>query len=146
MLRANFLGKTDTYFCVTQLSHLGVNTAYKFPDLPSLPPYLFEWSKLIWNCFSMESRQYCFFVKFRHYNDVTMGAIASQITSLTIVYSTVESDADQRENQSCATLAFVRGESVNSPQKWPWAWKQLFVTFWLLVLYSFVNMVKITGL
>ena len=28
------------------------------------------------------------------YNDVMMGAVASQITSLTIVYSTVYSDAD----------------------------------------------------
>ena len=31
-----------------------------------------------------------------HYNDVIMGAIASQITSLTIAYPTVYSDADQR--------------------------------------------------
>ena len=38
-----------------------------------------------------------------------MGAIASQITSLTIVYSIVYSDADQRKHQSSASLAFVRG-------------------------------------
>ena len=38
-----------------------------------------------------------------------MGAIASQITSLTIVYSTVYSDADQRKHQSSASLAFVWG-------------------------------------
>ena len=38
-----------------------------------------------------------------------MGAIASQITSLTIVYSTVYSDADQRKYQSSASLAFVWG-------------------------------------
>ena len=44
-----------------------------------------------------------------HYNDVTMGAIASQITNLTIVYSIVYSDADQRKHQSSASLAFVRG-------------------------------------
>ena len=51
-----------------------------------------------------------------------MGAIASQITSLTIVYSTVYSDADQRQHQSSASLAFVRGihrGPVNSPHKWP---------------------------
>ena len=36
-----------------------------------------------------------------------MGAIASQITSLTIVYLTVYSDADQRKHQSSASLAFV---------------------------------------
>ena len=44
-----------------------------------------------------------------HYGDVIMGAIASQITSLTIVYSNVYSDADQRKHQSSASLAFVRG-------------------------------------
>ena len=57
-----------------------------------------------------------------HYNDVTMGTIASQITSLTIVYSIVYSDADQRKHQSSAPLAFVRGihrGPVNSPHKWP---------------------------
>ena len=51
-----------------------------------------------------------------------MGAIASQITILTIVYSTVYSDADQRKHQSSASLAFVREihrGPVNSPHKWP---------------------------
>ena len=38
-----------------------------------------------------------------------MGRMAPQITSLTIVYSTVYSDADQRNHQSSASLAFVRG-------------------------------------
>ena len=53
-----------------------------------------------------------------HYNDVIMGAIASQITSLTIVYSIICSDADQRKHQSSASLVFVRGihrGPVNSP-------------------------------
>ena len=44
-----------------------------------------------------------------HYNDVIMGAIASQITSFTIVYSIVYLDADQRKHQSSVSLAFVRG-------------------------------------
>ena len=44
----------------------------------------------------------------RHYNDVIMGAIASQITSLTCVYSTVYSDTDRWKHQSSASLAFVR--------------------------------------
>ena len=51
-----------------------------------------------------------------------MGEIASQITSLTIVYSTVYSDADQRKHQSSSSLAFVREihrGPVNSPHKWP---------------------------
>ena len=57
-----------------------------------------------------------------HYSGVIMGAMASQITSLTIVYSTVYSGADQRKHQSSASLAFVRGIHrwpVNSPHKWP---------------------------
>ena len=44
-----------------------------------------------------------------HYPDVIMGAMASQITSLMIVYSSVHSGADQRKHQSSASLAFVRG-------------------------------------
>ena len=51
-----------------------------------------------------------------HYNHVTMGSMASQITSLTIVYSAVYSGA----SQSSASLAFVRGihrGPVNSSNK-----------------------------
>ena len=44
-----------------------------------------------------------------HYNDVIMPTEASQITSLTIVYSIVYSGAYQRKHQSSASLAFVRG-------------------------------------
>ena len=68
----------------------------------------------------------CVYWTYRHlsmsYCDVIMGEIASQITSLTIVYSTVYSDADQRKHQSSASLAFVRGIHrwpMNSPHKWP---------------------------
>ena len=49
-------------------------------------------------------------------------------TSLTIVYSTVYSDADQRKYQSSASLAFVRGihrRPVNSPHTWPVTRKML---------------------
>ena len=44
-----------------------------------------------------------------HYDDVIMSTIASQITSLTIVYSTIYSGADQSKHQSSASLAFVWG-------------------------------------
>ena len=57
-----------------------------------------------------------------HYNDVIVGAVASQIPGLTIVYSTVDSDTDQTKPQSSASLAFVRGIHrwpVNSPHRWP---------------------------
>ena len=45
----------------------------------------------------------------QHYNDVIMSAVVSQITSPTIVYSTVYTGTDQRKYQSSASLAFVRG-------------------------------------
>ena len=63
-----------------------------------------------------------------HYDDVIMGEIASLITSLTIVYSTVYSDADQGKHQSSASLDFVWGIHrglVNSPHKWPVTRKML---------------------
>ena len=62
------------------------------------------------------------FVNHLHFNDVIMGAIAVQITSLTTVYSTVYSGADQGKHQRSASLAFVRGVHrgpVNSPHTWP---------------------------
>ena len=52
--------------------------------------------------------------------DVKMNAMASQITGVSIVCSTVCSGADQRKHQSIASLAFVRGIhrwSVDSPHK-----------------------------
>ena len=57
-----------------------------------------------------------------HYNDVIMGAMASQITSLIIVYSTVYSGTDQRQHKSSASLAFVweiHRWPVNFPHKGP---------------------------
>ena len=57
-----------------------------------------------------------------HYDDVIMSEIASQITSLTIVYSTVHSGADQSKHQCSASLAFVweiHRWPVNFPHKWP---------------------------
>ena len=45
----------------------------------------------------------------RHYTDVIMSAMTSEITSVSIVYSTVCSGADQRKHQSSTSLAFVRG-------------------------------------
>ena len=57
-----------------------------------------------------------------HYDDVIMTMLASQITSLTVVYSIVYSGVIQRKHQSSASLAFVREihrGPVNFPHKWP---------------------------
>ena len=51
-----------------------------------------------------------------------MGMVASQITRIMIVYSTIHSGEDQRKHQSSTTLAFVWGIHrwpVNSLHKWP---------------------------
>ena len=83
-----------------------------------------------WSVFNLKSRPYwdlasemwrSFFITC-HYGYVITCTMASQITSLTIVYSTVYSGAYQIKHQSTASLAFVRGIHrwpVNSPQKGP---------------------------
>ena len=51
-----------------------------------------------------------------------MGMMASQITSLTIVYSAVYSGADEKKHKISVSLAFVQGIHrwlVNSLHKWP---------------------------
>ena len=57
-----------------------------------------------------------------HYSDVIMSTMTSQITSVSIVYSTVCPGADQRKHQSSVPLAFVWGIHrwpMNSPHKKP---------------------------
>ena len=70
----------------------------------------FQVFRLSFNCYP----RFCTIFNTRcsqsHYSDVIMGAIESQITSLTIVYSTDYSGADQGKHQSSASLAFVCGE------------------------------------
>ena len=66
--------------------------------------------------------EHCSVAQKSHYSDVIMSAMASPITSLAIVYSTVYSGADQRKHQRSASLAFLRGIHrwpVNSPHKGP---------------------------
>ena len=58
----------------------------------------------------------------KYYSDVIMSAMASQITGVLIVCSTVCSGADQRKHQSSASLAFMTGIRrwpVDSPHKGP---------------------------
>ena len=67
-----------------------------------------------------------------------MSAIASQITRISIVCSTVYSGADQREHQSHASLAFVSGIHwwpVDSPHKRP-VTQKMFPFDYVPVLYS----------
>ena len=45
----------------------------------------------------------------QHHSDITMSAMVSQITGISMVWPTVCSGADQRKHQSSASLAFARG-------------------------------------
>ena len=88
---------------------------------------LWRWLHLYWKKIFTQARTHTHNLDYtisllpsmmNHYNDVIIGAMASQITSRTIVYSTVYSGTDQRKHQSSASLAFVRGinrRPVNSP-------------------------------
>ena len=61
-------------------------------------------------------------MRMAHYSGVIMNAMVSQIACVSIVYSTVCSDTDQRKHQSSASLALVRGIHrwpVSSPHKGP---------------------------
>ena len=63
---------------------------------------------------------FCKIISPMHYSYVIIRALASQITSRTIIYSTVYSSTDQIKHQSSASLSFVRGIHrwlVNSPHK-----------------------------
>ena len=82
------------------------------------------WSISVWNSYCVMFR--LVFTSERkwisHYDDVIMTMLASQITSLTVVYSIVYSGVNQRKHQSSASLAFVREihrGPVNFPHKWP---------------------------
>ena len=94
----------------------------------------------------------CIHLCIHHYDDVMMDMMASQITSLTIVYSTVYSDAGQRKHESSASLAFVRGihwGPVNSPHKWPVTRKMFpfddVIMIWSTYPYSSVSLHWIWG-
>ena len=47
-----------------------------------------------------------------------MDAMASQITGVSIVYSTVYSGADQRKHQKLRVTGLCEGNSLFSPLKW----------------------------
>ena len=74
-----------------------------------------------------------------------MGAMTSQITSLTIVNSTVYSGADQSKHQSSASLAFVWGihrGPVNYPRKWP-ATRKMFPFDGVIMKYAIDHTLKL---
>ena len=124
-----FITYVDRFSPRFTLSRCSVSYFLVFAWHPAPPHAWCECGYLVWKMAAILSRPQCVNDTWIccegsafHYNDVTMGAIASQITSLTIVFSTVYLDTDQRKHQSSASLAFVRGihrRPVNSPHKRP---------------------------
>ena len=87
---------------------------FSFADIPQyssriFPSKLRVMTFLFSSLFIIRLKQDLFASRVYHYDDVTTTAMASQITSLMIVYSTVYSGAYQRKHQSSASLAFVWG-------------------------------------
>ena len=77
-----------------------------------------------WNSSTVEMRYRLnsFGCSCNHCNDVITGTMATEITSLTIVYLTFHSGAGQRKHKISTSLAFVWGIHrwpVNSPHKCP---------------------------
>ena len=81
------------------------------------------------NIFQMLLTNYSPHPKDDHYSDVIMDAIASQITSLTIVYSTVYSDADQKTPKLRVT-----GLCVGNSLWFFFQWKQYQVNMWFAMV------------
>ena len=77
-------------------------------------------------------------MKIFHNNDVVMGTMGSQITSLTIVYSIVYLSADQRKHQSSVLLAFVRGIHRRPVNVSIWWRRQADRALWQELLYQLV--------
>ena len=78
-----------------------------------------------------------------------MGTMASQITSLTVVYSTIYSGADQRKHQSSASLAFEQGIHwwpVHFSHKWPVLRKMLPFDDVIMISYFLVYIISVSDL
>ena len=79
---------------------------------PGVPALQRIWTWVVWQWILSH---YCYryhTASTSHYIDVLMSPIASQITGLSIVYSTVYPGAGQRKHQNSASLSFVRGISL----------------------------------
>ena len=101
-----------------QISGILIKSSFGCANMSTQPP----WTKKCYVTTSLTDSVYIVTSSKPRYGDVIMGTMASQITSLTIVYSIVYSGADQRKHQSSASLAFVRGilpGPLNSPLKCP---------------------------
>ena len=95
------LRRHHAYYDVMVMFFTAINPA-KSVHVNCFEPLLFRY---VW------SRSYVCrrIVEPKHYDDVIMSTMASQITGFSIVWSTICSGAGQRKHQSSASLVFVSG-------------------------------------
>ena len=115
-----FSGNVINIFCFWGVGHCVDNHTLQ-PQIiwgPSQYQVICHHITKSWNCNIGCLNPYFVWNWAYRYSDVIMTMMVSQITSLTIVYSTVYSGADQRKHQSSVSLAFVWGiprRLLNSP-------------------------------
>ena len=86
---------------------LGISSLNSFlPSLNSTIVYPEIW--ILWCTVQLR----LWFIRALNYSDVIMSTMATQITGVSIVYSTICSAADQIKHQSSASLACVWGECI----------------------------------
>ena len=86
-----------------------------------------------YNCMIVQGLLLLTWFDFNHYDDVTMSLMASQITSLTVVYSIVYSDADQRKHQSSAYYFFIpNGYTIEV-----WVWMSNFIAHFMMYMITY---------
>ena len=88
--------------CITTTKHSKAKTVCTFLGTYCILQRCVEWTKLTQWKNSVQDLLH------RHNSDVIASVMASQITSVSIICSTVCSGVDQRKHQSYASLAFVR--------------------------------------
>ena len=84
-------------------------------------------------------------IHFQHYSGVIMDTMASLITSLTSVYSTVYPGAYQRKHQKLRVTGLCAGNSpgpVNSPHKWPVTRKMFPFDDVIMIIYHIDGLVQ----
>ena len=117
LLLLNHWGRM-THICTRKLDQHSQHLLYLCYNRNFVSKHVSEYREFIEICiFEIWSE-----LHFSHYNHVIVGAMASQITSVSIVYFTVCSNTAQRKHQRSASLTFVKGIHrwpVNFPHEGP---------------------------
>ena len=152
---------TQSAHCQSVLHQILNQTLHWRETTSSLSQTILDWDKQ-WNCqlphhshgtdYRASDRPLVFLlykiiaVVVIHYNDIIVSVMASQITSLTIVYLTVYSGTDQIKHQNSTSLAFMRGFPTQKPSNtqnisiwWSQYQKQKYLLFITITKNTYMN-------